>query len=238
MIFVTSWDDGHPLDERLADLLYRYGLPGTFFIPIHNLEGRPVISIQALRRLDSYFEIGSHTLDHVLLTEVSPEECLRQVTLGKTELEQHLGHPIKGFCYPHGKWNYQVRLKVKCAGFDYARTIENFRLDWGNDLYTIPTSIQIFPHGKHVLLSNYIRFGHYRSRFKIFAISLISNNWLDYILRVLDMLLDDNSILHVWGHSWEIEEKGLWPQLENFFSLVASRSPTLCTINELTQILH
>ena len=26
----TSWDDGHPLDFRVAELLAKYGLPGTF----------------------------------------------------------------------------------------------------------------------------------------------------------------------------------------------------------------
>ena len=29
----TSWDDGHPLDLRVAELLTKYGLHGTFYIP-------------------------------------------------------------------------------------------------------------------------------------------------------------------------------------------------------------
>jgi hypothetical protein len=32
--FLTaSWDDGHPLDFRIADMLERYGLTGTFYVP-------------------------------------------------------------------------------------------------------------------------------------------------------------------------------------------------------------
>ncbi len=30
----TSWDDGHPLDFRVAELLSKYGLRGTFYIPM------------------------------------------------------------------------------------------------------------------------------------------------------------------------------------------------------------
>ena len=29
----TSWDDGHPLDYRIAEMLQEYGLRGTFYIP-------------------------------------------------------------------------------------------------------------------------------------------------------------------------------------------------------------
>ena len=30
----TSWDDGHPLDLRVAELLSEYHLQGTFYVPI------------------------------------------------------------------------------------------------------------------------------------------------------------------------------------------------------------
>jgi len=126
---VTSWDDGHPLGERLADLIDQCGLKATFFVPIHNYEGLPVLSTTALRKLDGRFEIGSHTLDHIPLTKVSLAECTRQVIEGKIALEQILGYAVPGFCYPQGKWNVRVRDIVMQASFLYARTIENFRLD-------------------------------------------------------------------------------------------------------------
>src|SRR4051794_21779274 len=33
VFITTSWDDGHPLDIRIAELLAKYDLPGTFYIP-------------------------------------------------------------------------------------------------------------------------------------------------------------------------------------------------------------
>ena len=46
----TSWDDGDALDARLADLLARYGVPGTFYVP-RNCEGRVLLKRGELRQL-------------------------------------------------------------------------------------------------------------------------------------------------------------------------------------------
>jgi hypothetical protein len=32
VIVTTSWDDGHPADERVLDMLAERGLRGTFYI--------------------------------------------------------------------------------------------------------------------------------------------------------------------------------------------------------------
>lgn len=37
-IITTSWDYGRPLDLELAELLKRYDIPATFYIPIDNVE--------------------------------------------------------------------------------------------------------------------------------------------------------------------------------------------------------
>lgn len=208
-------------------------MKATFFVPIRNRERRPVLSTNALRRLDARFEIGSHTLDHVPLSELAQDECTRQIVGGKNALEQQLGHVVPGFCYPRGKWNRSVLEAVMQAGCSYARTVENLRLDFGDNLYSIPTSMQIFPHGKQVLLRNYIRYGRYFLRFKAITIGLQSKNWLDFLVRLLDTELDETNVLHIWGHSWEIEEQALWPELEELFALVASRHPKFCSISEL-----
>ncbi len=233
MIFVTSWDDGHPLDERLGDLLDKFGLKATFFVPIRNCERRPVMSNSALLRLDGRFEIGSHTLDHIPLATLPREECTRQIVEGKDALEQQLGHGVDGFCYPRGKWNSSVRGTVVDAGCSYARTVENFRLDSGSDCFSLPTTMQMFPHGRQVLLRNFIRYGNYDARLKTFSLGLQSNDWMDLFLRLLDTDLDDANVLHIWGHSWEIEEQALWTKLESLFSVAASRQPRFCTISEL-----
>jgi peptidoglycan/xylan/chitin deacetylase (PgdA/CDA1 family) len=61
-LFTLSIDDGHPLDLKIAELLKRYDIPATFYIPLHNSEGHPVLQTSALCELAKHFEIGSHTL--------------------------------------------------------------------------------------------------------------------------------------------------------------------------------
>ena len=73
-MITTSWDDGHPLDIRLAELLATYGLKkGTFYVPILHA-GQTVLDCAQLRYLRQLgMEIGSHTVTHTLLTEISKE---------------------------------------------------------------------------------------------------------------------------------------------------------------------
>lgn len=233
MLFITSWDDGHPSDYRLAELLSKFHLKSTFFIPINNREGRPVLSNAAMRDLDREFEIASHTLDHFNLTKLLQNECRQQIVDGKTELEHILGHSVNGFCYPRGKWNSLTRQNVIEAGFTYARTTENLWLSDLVDNFLIPTTIQFFPHKKKTIIKNYIRYGNYGLRFKCLAKILNATSWFDSLLALIDEGTGNNSIVHVWGHSWEIEENSLWKQLELFFHHVIEKQPIVCTLNEL-----
>ena len=51
-LVTTSWDDGHPLDIRLAEMLARYGVLGTFYIPMH-YGRRPVVTEDEIQSASS-----------------------------------------------------------------------------------------------------------------------------------------------------------------------------------------
>jgi peptidoglycan-N-acetylglucosamine deacetylase len=72
MAITTSWDDGHPLDFRIANLLAKHGIPGTFYLPLKNV--RPTVSPSEIRELSLSFEIGAHTVNHVRLSGLPVEE--------------------------------------------------------------------------------------------------------------------------------------------------------------------
>ena len=85
VLFTTSWDDGHPSDMKLAEVLHKHGIAGTFYVPGRvapggccNPDGFDVLAPAELRRLGAEFEIGSHTLDHRSLDgrEVADKTCL------------------------------------------------------------------------------------------------------------------------------------------------------------------
>lgn len=235
MIFVSSWDDGHPLDQRVADLLYRHRLTGTFYVPIRNQEGHAVMSPNQIRTLDSAFEIGSHTLDHIYLTELSRNDCITQVRHGKAHLEDILGHRINGFCYPGGKVTKDIRQIVQHAGFEYARTTRNYWLNWTADPFLIPTTLQFFPHKRMVFLRNYIGGGHYTQRAKTASILFSTNDWAQAIEKILHHSLTNNKVFHLWGHSWEIEKYQLWEQLDRFLKHVASFNPDAMNVADLAR---
>lgn len=233
MIFTTSWDDGHPCDERVAAMLEHYGLSGTFFVPIRNREGHPVMHASAIRELDRRFEVGSHTLDHVYLTGLSSKDCNQQVVSGKQELEDILGHTVAGFCYPGGKINASVRQITIDAGFDYARGIKNLWLNPGIDRFDVKTTIQFYPHHRQVLWRNFIREGNYFDRIQTFRTIAIAKDWLSAMIYLVELQAETDTVIHIWGHSWEIEKRELWPQLETFFRLISEFRPQTCTVEAL-----
>lgn len=221
--FTTSWDDGHPLDLRIADMLARHGLPGTFYVPLANREGSPVLGRDELRMLDADFEIGSHTRDHVYLKSVPAAVAAGQIADGKSLLEDIVGHALSGFAYPGGKHDAAIRDAVARAGFAYARTTENFRTDLPPDPFRMPTTLQIYPHGRDIYVRNLVARGHLAARGPVF---LRAVGQTDLFVRLRDLFAharQAGGIFHVWGHSREIGELDLWKPLDSFFAHVAER---------------
>src|SRR5690242_1731888 len=89
------------------------------------------------------FEIGGHTLDHRRLVDIPLLEAEAQISEGKKRLEDLVGFAVTGFCYPGGKSNRDIRQAILHAGFQYGRTVENFRVDVGRDRLRVPTTLQV-----------------------------------------------------------------------------------------------
>jgi hypothetical protein len=222
--FTTSWDDGHPLDLRVAELLAKYELRGTFYVPRRNREGRAVTSKAELRELAAHHEIGGHTLDHVRLDTVSPAEVAHQVTAIKAALEDELGHSVVGFCYPGGAHDPAIRAAVRDAGFRYARTVENFWLELPRDPFRLATTLQFYRHDRMTYAKNLAR-GHLRERARAFGLAVRRGSLATTLFALLERAVATEGMFHLWGHSWELEEQGLWGELEAFFAYARDRVP-------------
>lgn len=77
-IVTTSWDDGHPLDLKLAELLSEYDIPASFYIPIYNTKEK-CLNDQQIKEIAQGFDIGGHTYHHVHLPKVPPKKLKKKL---------------------------------------------------------------------------------------------------------------------------------------------------------------
>jgi peptidoglycan/xylan/chitin deacetylase (PgdA/CDA1 family) len=223
IVFTCSIDDGHPSDMKVAELLAKHRLNGTFYIPVKNREGWPVMPPSDMRALGQQFEIGSHTHDHCFLSSVSLSDSHFQVTEGKKRLEDLLGHEVQGFCYPGGKYRPGDVDIVKTSGFKYARSTVNLCFDVGDRPFEIPTTVQLYPHDRGVYLRNFAKSGNWTSRHHGLELAIRHKNWIQRLYALFDHAVVKGSYFHLWWHSKDIDDHDAWRELDRFLAHVASK---------------
>jgi peptidoglycan/xylan/chitin deacetylase (PgdA/CDA1 family) len=221
MIITTSWDDGHPLDFRVAELLAKHGVRGTFYVPFEN--SRPTLSPGQIRELARAFEIGAHTMHHCVLTTVTREEARAEVFQSKARLEEITGRPCTVFCFPKGKYSIAHVEMVREAGFSGARTVELLsfeRPSFKSGIAMMPTTIQACPNPT----LSYVRNAVKRFRAKSLLRLLFNNHgsdWAATAMSLLERCRQVGGVFHLWGHSWELEDYGQWKALDRVLGAMA-----------------
>jgi peptidoglycan-N-acetylglucosamine deacetylase len=216
-IITTSWDDGHPLDIKLSELLLKYNIPGTFYVPIKNNEN-PTITNDEIKQLSKKFEIGGHTINHIILTGINKSDLQIELQKSKMILEKLVGSSIISFCYPRGKFNSEIKKNVKDSGYLGARTTELFSIN-SKDPFELDTTIQAVNRKIRSKIKQSI---HSEKKMvkNLFLHKTILKNWDEIALESLNYVLEHGGIWHLWGHSWEIENNGDWEKLENLLKVV------------------
>jgi peptidoglycan-N-acetylglucosamine deacetylase len=212
LIVTTSWDDGHKCDLLLVKLLEKYGIKGTFYASQKYLDSP--LDEQDLKKIDQVHEIGAHTFTHPNLTRLPEEEVRREIIESKEYLEGVLGHAIRMFCYPNGKYNKQIQQVVKSSGFVAARTCTH-----GN--FALPED----PYAWHVTMhasngSPLSTCGIWKDNHLPFS-SLL--DWEIRAKNLFDRAYERGGVYHLWGHSWEIEKHHDWDKLERVLQYISQR---------------
>jgi peptidoglycan/xylan/chitin deacetylase (PgdA/CDA1 family) len=85
--------------------------------------------------------IGSHTMSHPLLPEISREEAAIEIAGSKTKIEEELDAPASHFAYPNPgesvHVNEAVKTLVRQAGYLTARTSSKGSVDQDSDLFEL-----------------------------------------------------------------------------------------------------
>lgn len=82
-------------------------------------------------------ELGSHTIDHIRLSEVDEARARYELTESKRILEERTNVPCRHFCYPNGNYNKQTAEFAREAGYATAVTTAPGTNDRHDDLMTL-----------------------------------------------------------------------------------------------------
>ncbi len=220
VFLTTSWDDGYPSDDRVADLLTRHGLRGTFYVPLHSQ--RPTMEKSQIRSLSSAFEIGGHTINHADLTQLGEEEARKEIGGCKRILEELTGKPCKMFCFPKGHYRSSHLRLVRQGGFLGARTVELMSLDlpgFDSGVAVMPTTLQAQAHDRLTYLKNIGKRFAFNNLLNLLRCG--SCNWVDCAERLLRRVAEQGGVFHLWGHSWELDAQDRWSELDQVLRLMA-----------------
>lgn len=123
---VITFDDGYrDVLWNAAPVLHRLRMPATMYVVTGRISGPDpsFLTWDELRMLERRgVAIGSHTVDHVELTRLAPPVALRELVDSRLALERGLGHPVRWFAYPAGRYDRLAEQLVGRAGYALAVT--------------------------------------------------------------------------------------------------------------------
>lgn len=200
-----SLDDGSIFDYRLAAYFAKYNLEATFYLPVNwrkylLAKGIEPMTIEQAQELSEKFIIGSHGVDHHLLTRVDNYLQDREIKESRIILQDMFDQPIRSFCYPRGYYDATILEKVAEAGYTSARTVKV-----GN----------IYPAENRLETVTTAHIGYDRAEY--------GTDWYTYAEGQLQRGLDQADTrpirLHFWGHGEEIHRQGEWDRVLKFLKL-------------------
>jgi peptidoglycan/xylan/chitin deacetylase (PgdA/CDA1 family) len=139
-----TFDDGYAsVVERAWPVLRDRGLPATLFVVTDYLAGdqrfawdrhEPEHDRHRLARGEALVEaaaegldIGSHTVSHPWLPELTSEQVGRELAESRATLEDLLGRRVTSLAYPTGGWTPAVRAAAGEAGYRIGITVDRGR---------------------------------------------------------------------------------------------------------------
>ncbi|MGH3278495.1 MAG: polysaccharide deacetylase family protein [Trebonia sp.] len=141
---VLTFDDGYQdFYTHGLPVLKRNGFTATLFMTTGGIGDESLEKIMLnWRELSEVeqagIEIGAHTVTHPKL-DILPEKDLREeLSVSKSQLEDHFGRAIPGLAYPFGYSNRKVREVARELGYTYAYSVDNALTTSSAGTFTFP----------------------------------------------------------------------------------------------------
>lgn len=149
-VFGITFDDGYENNITHAlPILKKYGFSSTCYVVAERIgqtnswdveRGVTQVPLMTSEQLKAWRnagqEIGSHTLTHPNLAQLSSEQQKREITDSRNKLQDLLSQQdgVENFCYPYGGLNDAAVQHVIAAGYSTATTTVRGRVVPKNDL--------------------------------------------------------------------------------------------------------
>lgn len=149
---IITFDDCYQESvDHAVPILSEHGFTAVFYMPTdfagtdsHWLMPElgfefPIINWETARHLDSSgFQIGSHSMSHPRLAQISPKVCFSELDGSRKILEDKLGHEVIHMAYPYGSFDENVRAMSAEVGYRTACTTEQRFCRPGDDPLLLP----------------------------------------------------------------------------------------------------
>ncbi len=147
-----TFDDGYKNNlTKALPILEKMGFSATCYIVSQNIGGinhwdidkgipeNPMMDEEEIKTwINAGMEIGSHTQNHIRLTECSAEIAVKEIKQSRLDLERQFNCTVEHFCYPYGDVNEDIINITKSSGYTTATTVQRSRATTKDNLLTLP----------------------------------------------------------------------------------------------------
>ena len=150
-VVVITFDDAFlSVYQNAMPILDQYGFSATNYFVVNEISGQnnwdspnakraPCMNLEQTQKwLDHGHEVGSHTLTHPHLSQLSNDDAFIEINHSKQKLETALGINISSFAYPYGDENADIRKMINEAGYSNAVTTRRGRANAHNNAFELP----------------------------------------------------------------------------------------------------
>lgn len=195
----TSYDDGCVGDEKMMEIMKRYGIRGTFNLNSGYMtgklsasdKGRMTPEIMKGRYDNVNFETAIHFETHIVPDHSPLSYTALDVLDDREYLEKLFGCVIRGCAYPFGAYNDDVIDMLRRCGIVYARTV---RSTHGFALPHKPLALDPTCHHNDPALFELVD-------------KFIGKTPLDH---------EEPWLFYLWGHAYEFDNDNNWDRFEEF----------------------
>ena len=137
---LITFDDGYIDNYQCAfPILKKHNMKACIFLISEYVSLYPnYLTWEQLAEMQlSGIEFGSHTVDHNVLTELSPNSVNHELADSKNVLESRLRRRVEVLAYPCGFTNEYIKSRVNTTGYRAAFTVNLGNVHPGDDLYAL-----------------------------------------------------------------------------------------------------